>query len=132
MASGRGNLRCLLFGTLCALSARLQGVAGELPSLPTVPVPIRLYIRNAFDSVLWYVISATLKEWGLGDQLLNIIKSFLSNRPVSISTEIGDKRFVIKVRPPQGLVLGPSLECCIQRRSLAAISIGDRGCRVCH
>ena len=65
-------------------------------------------LKKAFDTVNHAVLMRKLQHLGLGGELLNWCKSYLSNRSQStICNDVRSKSSIVKCGVPQGSVLGP-------------------------
>jgi Reverse transcriptase (RNA-dependent DNA polymerase)/Endonuclease-reverse transcriptase len=72
-------------------------------------VAVFLDISCAFDSAWWPLILSRLREKHVPKDLYNIVKSFFSNRSVSLDCETVTLSRSVTIGCPQGSVLGPLL-----------------------
>ncbi|XP_017796806.1 PREDICTED: RNA-directed DNA polymerase from mobile element jockey-like [Habropoda laboriosa] len=68
-----------------------------------------LDIRNAFNSARWGHIVKKLKQMGVKEALVDIIKSYLQDRKAVMKIEGEKMEWEVRRGVPQGSVLGPTL-----------------------
>lgn len=73
-------------------------------------IVVAIDIKNAFNSIPWWVIHAELRRKGFPSYLRRIIDSYLSDRVIQYVGPDGKQhRKVVEAGVPQGSVLGPIL-----------------------
>ena len=70
---------------------------------------LTLDVRNAFNSARWTCILEALRQMEVPAYILNIIRSYFSDRVLWYKTDTGFKTYNISGGVPQGSVLGPIL-----------------------
>lgn len=70
---------------------------------------VALDIKNAFNSARWSVIIQELVNRGISKYLLELLKSYLSERFICIEEELLSTKHEVTSGVPQGSVLGPTL-----------------------
>ncbi|KXZ75566.1 hypothetical protein TcasGA2_TC031845 [Tribolium castaneum] len=63
-------------------------------------------VRNAFNTASWPIIVKKLKDIGVQEYLINLVKSYFNNRTIQVSN---DNKKNIGGGVPQGSILGPTL-----------------------
>ncbi|CAB0030692.1 unnamed protein product [Trichogramma brassicae] len=70
---------------------------------------ITLDVKNAFNSARWSRVLQALRNLGVPDYVLKLIRSYFSERILLYHTDEGTRRYKVTAGVPQGSVLGPTL-----------------------
>jgi hypothetical protein len=73
------------------------------------PLAVSLDITNVFNTIPWYRIIEALRRCGVPKYLVEVIKTYLSDRWVEFSSQRGTERRPVERGVLQGSVLGPIL-----------------------
>jgi hypothetical protein len=81
----------------------------EMVSGQGVAMAVFLDISNVFNTIPWYRIVEALRCYQVPKYLVEVIKTYLSDRSVEFGSQRGIKRRPVERGVPQGSVLGPIL-----------------------
>lgn len=81
--------------------------AATTPRKKSLCVLVTLDVRNAFNSLRWPVIDSALRAMNTPEYLVEMLRSWLSNRVLMTGEELDERPVTCGV--PQGSVLGPAL-----------------------
>ena len=83
-------------------------------------------LKKAFNNVNHGILVKKLKSYGIQGQALDILKSYLSNRPQKCQVDrfVSSERF-IECGVPQGSILGPYCFCFILTTYSSVLKIQD-------
>lgn len=70
---------------------------------------VTLDVKNAFNSAPWRLIDDALQGSGVPAYLVNILRSYMTNRSIIIGTDTASPEIPVTCGVPQGSVLGPTL-----------------------
>lgn len=70
---------------------------------------VTLDVRNAFNSAPWRLIDGALRRSGVPLYLINILRSYMSDRSLILRRHPGSPGIPVTCGVPQGSVLGPTL-----------------------
>jgi hypothetical protein len=74
-----------------------------------VAIAVSLDISNAFNTISWYRIVEALRRYQVPKYLVEVIRTYLSDRWVEFSSQRGIEKKPVERGVPQGSVLGPIL-----------------------
>jgi hypothetical protein len=95
-----------------------RGSTQEMVSRQGVALAVSLDISNAFNTIPWYRIIEALRRYQVPKYLVEVIKTYLSDRWVEFSSQRGMERRQVEREVPQGSVLEPILWITAYDRAL--------------